>query len=535
MARFFPPEPLNSHASEKAVWNALTHLPDDWRVFHSVAWQSVRRGRQGDGEADFVLLHKSFGLLILEVKGGSEIGVQEGRWYSVNSRTGERNNIKNPFDQATASKHALLRYFEGLDPLLHRIPIGHAVVFPGATHSAAIGPYGPRDLVIDASDLLHMPEAIARAIDHWEHRTQVPQELVDVITRGLAPTTTIRRRLSTDVESTNAELLTLTEQQKTAFRITRTRRKAAVSGGPGTGKTVLALEKALQLADGELRILLTCFNRPLADELQRVCDSRVTVRTFHSLCMEQMRDAGENPEPRNDERWWLDAAPEGLLRSVEATGAAYDAIIIDEGQDFAPSWIAALRLILADPDEGLFFVFYDPRQALLRPDWELPDDLESFPLDWNCRNTLAIARKVCAVYGDEVLAIGTEGDRANWIKADSTDFALRAAQELVDDLLANEGLRPSQVVVLTDSRPVADRMQQMVVSTASFTPLGGNGVIAETIYRYKGLDADVVIVVLSQELADDELKALAYVGMSRARTLLTVIGPRRAQKAVGWS
>ena len=36
---------------------------------------------------------------------------------------------------------------------------------------------------------------------------------------------------------------------------------------PGTGKTVLALEKARRLAGAGVRTLLTCFNRPLADHL----------------------------------------------------------------------------------------------------------------------------------------------------------------------------------------------------------------------------------------------------------------------------
>lgn len=191
-------------------------------------------------------------------------------------------------------------------------------------------------------------------------------------------------------------------------------------------------------------------------------------------------------------------------------------------------------MILTDPDDGVFYVFYDPRQALLQPGWELPPDLESFPLDWNCRNTLSIARKVCAVYGDEPLAIGTEGDRPQWIKAETPDVAIRTAQELVDRLLVDEGLSPAQVAVLSDSRHVVDRLQSMTVSTASFVEIGREGVVAETVHRFKGLEADVVLLLLGGAHAADEMRSIAYVGMSRARAMLIVIGPRQLRSALGW-
>ena len=44
--------PASAPSSEKAVFAALTKLADPWHVFHSVAWQSLRNGKQGDGEAD---------------------------------------------------------------------------------------------------------------------------------------------------------------------------------------------------------------------------------------------------------------------------------------------------------------------------------------------------------------------------------------------------------------------------------------------------------------------------------------------------
>src|SRR5665811_400775 len=72
MARMFPDRlPGNASPSEKPPYRALEQLADPWRVFHSVAWQSLRKGRQGDGEADFVPIHHRHGLIVIEAKGGS--------------------------------------------------------------------------------------------------------------------------------------------------------------------------------------------------------------------------------------------------------------------------------------------------------------------------------------------------------------------------------------------------------------------------------------------------------------------------------
>src|SRR5690349_5723701 len=109
MAISFPVRlPDDCAASERKTHNALLNLSDDWRVFHSVVWQGIRWGKQADGEADFVLIHRTVGLIVLEVKGG-RIEIVDGHWFSID-RDGARHGIRNPFLQASDSKHSLDRY-----------------------------------------------------------------------------------------------------------------------------------------------------------------------------------------------------------------------------------------------------------------------------------------------------------------------------------------------------------------------------------------------------------------------------------------
>ena len=42
----------------------------------------------------------------------------------------------------------------------------------------------------------------------------------------------------------------------------------------------------------------------------------------------------------------------------------FDAIIVDEGQDFADGWWVTLEELLVNPEDGILFVFYDDNQRI---------------------------------------------------------------------------------------------------------------------------------------------------------------------------
>ena len=107
---------------------------------------------------------------------------------------------------------------------------------------------------------------------------------------------------------------------------------------------------------------------------------------------------------------------------------------------------------------------------------------------------------------------------------DASD-APSVVQDVVDRLLVDEGLTPDQVVVLADDRSVVDALLQRVAGGSVFVGLGGHGVVAETIHRYKGLEANIVVLVLTANRPLDD-SALLYVGMSRAKAMLIVIAPK---------
>ena len=64
--------------------------------------------------------------------------------------------------------------------------------------------------------------------------------------------------------------------------------------------------------------------------------------------------------------------------------------------------------------------------------------------------------------------------------------------------------------------------------------LDADGITIETVDRFRGLESDVV-VLLVDEVGSAEARARAYIGMSRARVLLLLAGPKSAKQALGWS
>jgi len=524
MAMMYPDRlPANASPSEKPVYRALEQLPDAWRVFHSVAWQSLRKGRQGDGEADFVLIHPRHGLIVIEAKGGS-IHIRNGKWFTSNKKG---THPIDPFEQATASKHALVGYLRDTIPDLPWLEAGHGVWFPEITVSGDLTAAAPDEIVLDRHDLNKPVVAINDLVNRWGLHGTIPNEFVEAITKQLAPTVTIRHTLADDVADVHARQLALTETQRLALAGLRRARRVIVYGAAGTGKTVLAEERARRLSADGFRVVLTCFNRPLGDAFANefADNDLVTAGSFHHLAHTWITDAGLEFPEKPDPDWWDDPLGELLLEAFAVGDFRVDAIIIDEGQDFDDSWFMALEAALDDSDEGLFLVFADRQQAIYREAWEPPFDAVEYSLDLNCRNTNQIAEVVARIYGDELPTSGADGPAPEFHAVESPEGIDKALRGVLHRLV-NEGAIPAdRVVILTQGRETKDRL---VGQTSAGLPLGTIGtpdtIAVETIYRFKGLEADATIVILDR-LEKDRDRALAYIGLSRARFHLVVISP----------
>lgn len=187
--------------SERLVAASLKRLPDDFFVLHHVAWQSRRNGREGDGEADFLVIHPRKGIVVIEVKGGG-IDVVNGRWFSKD-RYGHNHEIKNPYEQAIASKYALLGWLKN-DLAISNVSIGHAVAFPHIDAVPHLGPAASTAITWSRADLAEPLKATEQVIAHWGLRASLSTEDTSRLLKLLAPTVTVRRKLvSVSASSSN--------------------------------------------------------------------------------------------------------------------------------------------------------------------------------------------------------------------------------------------------------------------------------------------------------------------------------------------
>lgn len=560
MPRFHPaefPEDLKADrrgAAEHAVWERLAdELDDGWTVFHRVAWlDRPGAGPPRDGETDFLIAHPERGLIVLEVKGG-RVSVDEstGRWVSVD-RHGGRHEIRDPFAQANESKHVLRRKLEGTRYWAGKaVPIGHAVALPDCVKGAARVADGSLDVTLDAEDLTRAGEAVRRLFAFWrlEPDAHWREHGVALLERLFVHRDFARVPIGTAMRAEEPELLRLTREQARLLDALRNQRRAAIAGCAGSGKTMLAVEKARRLAGEGFRVLVTCFNRALADfiraqlpppprgaapgpgQLDLFGGARVDVESFHALAGSLARRAGIALPAAEDEaarRALYDAAlPEALLQATAKLPERYDAIVVDEGQDFQEDWWVALQGLLADPDRGILYVFYDDNQSLYTAGAALPVAAPPYLLTRNCRNTRRIHEWVSSWYrgaaGGET--VGPEGRRPVVHRyrdeRELRDLLRRALHQLrVEEKVAERDL----VVLTPNGRATsalwADPQFGNVRLTDAWPPAPGH-VQCATVHAFKGLERPVVI--LAEVAPGRSRQEVLYVGGSRAKSHLIVI------------
>jgi hypothetical protein len=329
------------------------------------------------------------GLLVIEVKAGQIRRDSDGWW------AGGKRLDRSPFDQAADSQHSLVRKLRelpnwpsDLDPIA-----GHAVAFPDVDLRSAgsrlglLGPETDPQLILDQPVLLEsaqedLREWVDRAYNAWAGRAsgRPPGDAgIQILERQFSEPTELRSMLRNEIASGEQEVVRLTNGQYMLLNTLRDQRRAAIIGGAGTGKTMLAAEKAKRLAREGYRTLLVCFNSPLSRMLAEYTEdvARTTgyldVSTYHQLCEDVAEEAGAlppKPPPPVPPEWFSRTLPRALDSAIEELGPRYHAIVVDEGQDFDSEWLLSLEALLFDPkDDVLYVSTIRPRRSTGTTPW----------------------------------------------------------------------------------------------------------------------------------------------------------------------
>ena len=361
-------------------------------------WYDVAVGPRHQ-HPDFVVMHPRRGILILEVKDfrlSTLIQANKQTW-DIHGELGPK-TIPNPLEQARQYAHQVVNALER-DPQLvqpegrHQgklaFPWSYGVVLPNITRAQfdkaelarAIEPH--RVICQDEMGEQVEPEALqsrlwdmfpfmmggvmslpqmdrVRWIMFPEVRVQVSGELFDDADEA-AELSSIMRVMDLQQEQ-------LARSLGDGHRV--------IHGVAGSGKTMLLGYRAEHLAKAQTAaskpILILCYNEPLARQIARVMTAkgiadRVHAVHFHKWCRQQLVAYGQDLPPQNLS--W-DAFFEDMVQRVitgvdrrQIPSGQYQAVLIDEGHDFAPEW---LRLVvqMVDPATNSLLVLYDDAQSI---------------------------------------------------------------------------------------------------------------------------------------------------------------------------
>ena len=573
-ARAAPEHGAGGQKAERTVYERLRDaLPSEATVYPNVAWIGATRpgGPARDGEVDDVIVHPDQGLLLIEVKSGPVSRDSFGRWYA-----GDRDLRESPFTQAAAAKFAIramiVRHSNWPGDELRLL---HAVAFPDTDRASitrqgqTLGPDAPTELVLDRADF-ESPEATREALERvWRYWSgdgsrdrHLSEAALATIREVIEPSVVLRPLLRGDIEEGEREMLAPTSHQLSMLRTLRADRRVSIIGGAGSGKTLLAAEKARELAFQGFNVLFVCFNQPLAHSVASlpelrpfIASGRLTVTTFHELCRHLGAEAGTlPPQPANvGPEWFAEVLPRALERAIPTVGGHWQALIVDEGQDFDPSWLESLDLLLASPGEGVLYLFHDPAQSLYQPDRTAVLGLVERELADNCRNALPIHEFAYRWYTGPLKIVPLRDDcrEPELIEATPGAATVDALGDVLERLVKVEGVDRRQIAVLTGvslDRSVVWKQHRfkgnLVLWNGGVDTAGtslklpadrvaaqpADTILCETIHRFKGLEREVVVLVELRH-DDERLGKLLYIGGSRAKHhLIAIVTPELSQK-----
>jgi hypothetical protein len=558
---------IRSNAEQKFYRACKDQLPDHYLVLHSVNFVTSLSGRQRDGEADFVVFCPEKGFIVVEIKGGG-ISFDPARnlWFSEN-RKGKENEIKNPFAQGKKEKHAIIKILQGHPEWkslsFEKVTIGHAAFFSDLD-SAQLGdlvtPESPVEIMGANQNLDDLPKWITAVFEFWigdEKFFPLSEAGMLFIRKVFCTPKKVRPLLSHILRDEDSLRLELTAQQFWYLRALGARKRAAITGGAGTGKTLLAMHKAQELAGSGKKTLLVCYNAPLADHLKDVAGRDLKdylhPMGFHELCAWRIREVYRltgldlEEEARQtfptEDRFHVQL-PYALALSKDYLQAyQYDAIIVDEGQDFGADYWMALEMLLKDEKESCFYIFYDPNQALYHSADHIQEIMQGdypFPLTSNCRNTIHIHTAAYRFYkGEQIEPPKIEGEPIQIICQDSTSDQRKHIHGLISDLIGRQGIKPKEIVVLIAGRNLE---KYSLLLSGSSLPNGvaysskrhrvPNTILVESVGRFKGLEASIIILWDVDEFDLEEDREALYVAFSRAKSRFFITGTAEACRKV---
>ncbi len=565
------------------------HLPEEWEIYVQPHLNGLR--------PDFVLLHPRIGIAVFEVKdwnlnafkrwidnppeGAPTLkGCKDGKTFSL-----QRDN---PVDKVLHYKDEIHNlYCPRLGEKVAYGVITAGIIFPAADDQEALDLLTPSLKYKDrASDARIYPVSGRHALVRGDLQAVFP-EAARSYSKFMTPEKAADLRMwlvEPDAPKDQRTPLAMDEAQK-ALATSRTETGyRRIKGPAGSGKSIVLAARAAQLIAEGKDVLVATFNITLINYLadlavrnNRAARKSGTWLNFHFWCKRVCAEAGRGDDysklwhgaggpPDEVLSWQLPNLVSEILDGPD--GAAiqkYDAILVDEGQDYLPNWWNLLRkvcrpggemLLVADltqdvyerggswTDAAMTGAGFTGRWAFLEESYRLPYSLIEPVREFGRR----------FLPGEQVdLPPARQGEldlypcAQRWVQVGPQQVAARAVEEIWRTLKTNEdnGFSVSDTTVLVDSQHLGEQIEAQLagkgvkcITTFTEDPheerrkklsffMGDARIKMTTFHSFKGWEARALILCLDHALETKD-RTLLYIGMTRTKrhelgSFLTVV------------
>ena len=542
--------PDNSSEGEKNVAALLRSLPDDVWVYY----EPIIRRRY----PDFVLIVPEIGVLVLEVKGIPLSWMTHVDQHHVRYRqAGSEHEALHPARQAREYQNRLMNACSD-HPDKDRISdskylpfaFGHLVVLTSIKRSELTDSPWAQFFPPHVSICMDELERIEYSSDAWfaAFRCAINPDIpvrpmngkqVEFVRSILHPEATIPGLFWACEEPQRHPLKILDiEQERIARSLGGGHR--ILYGVPGSGKTIILVARAKLLAEAGRSVLLLCYNAALQHYLveQLKGFDKVRVERFGQWAISQ----GAPVNKQDSEVFGA-----GLLEIMEkgdGEAGRYDAVLIDEGQDFQASWFRSAVLALKEPSNGDLLICYDENQNLYGappPVWSalgVRAKGRTRRLKRNYRNTreiASIAVSFCedgqAQNEDQPISVPLSPENCSrsgpWpriIQAPGSDGQIQRCKSIVKDMLRGAlNVDGSTLRVAADEILVLARSNHLRSQILEQFSEDLPDVEVSTIHGARGLQRRIVFLVGADDLDPKRDRNLVYVALTRPEELLVVL------------
>lgn len=530
MATMIPEKPIEIQegSREDEMFIALSKLPDEYYVFHSFVLISNTEGILRESETDFIIFHAKKGILCIEAKAG-HVYCDRGTWF-YGSHIPMRHG--GPYRQADINKWKLEKYFEqkGILGLWQKCKTLHAVWFPSVKkaelNTINFPPEADKAITLTEESLtsiendiekiftLELPSGVETSLTNTESKK--------ILENILCPSFDLVPSVVSELGVKRNAFNRLLKEQANILNFLEDQHYAVINGVAGTGKTMIALEKARRHAEEGEKVLFLCFNRMLCDYFRlNYMHNNIFYYTIDALACSYCNTSTA------DYRMLY----EKLELAYYDNAYPFKHVIIDEGQDFGQDRIEETDIInlletiaLSEEVDGSFYLFYDKNQLVQgsRIPKYISDSDCKLTLYKNCRNTENIAITSMRPLGidskPKMFKGCVKGESPKIFITDSIqkqkDFLDLSIKQLKDTKIKD-------IVILSCATEEQSTFYQYC-SNGNYI-CNGSTYKFTTCRKFKGLEADAIIIVdvTKKTLASSNLNF--YVGASRARFYLSVI------------